>query len=128
MSVRTRIEWFTGQKLGYETADELGIGEFTLGVRTVGMYLAYARYKARRKAKWGHMMRAGCGADPEFRYRMKQRLLNIRGRTPYWRRLGYPNLRKAWAARHRNCLRRKAEKELEAKRAAIRRDLERYGL
>lgn len=128
MSRRTRIEWWTGVKLGYETADELGIGEFTGTKRTQGQYLDYAKRKQQRidDRKQVYRLWRQTG-DPRLYYSFTQSVKG-RYRCRFWRSLGYPNLRRAWAARRRNCARAREEKTLLETMARQRRELERYGL
>lgn len=129
MSTRTRIEWWTGERLGYETADELGIAMFQKRIRPreVKDYLEYARRKARRHDDTVQLNRlAWATGNPELWYRWGQ-YLKTRNRNRFWRAQGYPNLRRAWAKRRENCARRRAEKELEADREKIRKQLEQYG-
>lgn len=128
MSTRTRIEWWTGQKLNYETADELGIAEFTSGKRPLKFYLAYQKVKDRRKADAGQAIRLAQKTGNSMLWRSVVARNKTIARNKFWREQGYPNLRRAWAARRANAARRRAEKALEAIKAQQRKELERYGL
>lgn len=127
MSIRTRIEFWTGERLGYETADELGIAAFTGGKRPLHEYLKYARVKQRKRDDarqlWILAQKTG---NKELWFHAGQSMAS-RKRNRFWRKQGYPNLRRAWAKRRENAARRRAEKELEAEREKIRKQLEQYG-
>lgn len=126
MSTRTRIEWYTGERLGYETADELGIYEFTKKKRKLSQYMEYARRKQRRKDDMSQLRRVHLRTGNPTLWVSYHAHLNAIARNKIWRSWGYPNLRKAWAKRAENAARRRAEKELQAQREKIARDLERY--
>ena len=129
MSTRTRIEFWTGEKLGYETADELGLEAFQKRVRErkVTDYLEYSRRKRRKREDFQHIRRlARLTGNRELGFRASQSR-NCRRRNKFWRSLGYPNLRKAWQKRRENCARRRAEKAVEEERERMRKQLEQYG-
>lgn len=126
MSTRTRIEWFTGEKLGYHTADELGLGEFVGKDRKVHEYLEYARRKARVRADMLQLYRVYLRTKNPDLWISWHAHVNAIARSKAFRKMGYPNLRKAWAAHRAKAARRRAEKAIQAERDKIARDLERY--
>lgn len=129
MGTRSRIEWFCGTKLGYETADELGLAQFTKSVRPRATrdYLWYAREKVRRKQNSVaiHRLAKATGNKALWHSWMQRR--NCMKRNRFWRALGYPNLRRAWQVRRENCARRRAIKELAAIQEKQRKYLEQFG-
>ena len=134
MSTRTRIEWDTGISLGYETADELGIGEFVSKKRWRSSYLQYAQVKALRKADnhqlWCMYRRQKDQLgkiDPALHANLTQRVKS-HYRNRFWRSIGYPNLRLAWEANRRNAARRRAEKAIAELREVQRQQLKQYQL
>jgi hypothetical protein len=128
VSTRTRIEWFTGIKLGYETADELGIGEFTTGTQQLEQYKYEAKRRQRRREAWLQLFRLYHKTkNPELGRKLSAHYGAV-AQNKYWRKHGYPNLRAAWAANRRKYARLREEKALLEKQAAQRKELERYGL
>jgi hypothetical protein len=128
VSTRTRIEWFTGERLGYQTADELGLEHFTGRKRKLNQYMEYARRKQRRSDDASQMWRIYWRTrNPTIWVSLHARN-NAIARNKYFRKLGYPNLRKAWAKRRENAARRRAEKDIEEQRERQRKQLKQYGL
>lgn len=127
MSIRTRIEWWTGETLGYETADELGIEAFTKKKRKLSQYMEYARRKQRRQDDAGQMMSLWMRTRNPTVWVSLHAHINAKARNKIFRALGYPNLRKAWAKRSENAARRRAIKELQDAQEQQRKTLEQYG-
>lgn len=127
MSTRTRIEFFTGVKLGYQTADEMGLHEFTKKKRPLSAYLDYARRKQRRKEEMHQLFKLYYRTGDQRAYISCHAHINAIARNKHWRALGWPNLRRAWAARSRNCARRRALKELQEVQEQQRKYLEQFG-
>lgn len=130
MSIRTRIEFWTGERLGYRTADELGIAAFAkpnVRPRRVIDYLAYARRKQRRIDDAMQLLRLAKKTNNNYLWHCWLQRQRSLGRNRFWKKQGYPNLRRAWAKRRENCARRRAEKAIEEERERLRKQLEQYG-
>jgi len=122
MPTAKQIEWWLGldEPLAYETAEDLGIGEFVHSRDRYPMRTYRGRHKAklRKKARL-HLryLRHRITHNPWEGFLLVQsRGGKMAARAD--RRNSYANLRMAWEARRRNCARRRAEKA--AKEARLR--------
>lgn len=121
-----QLEWWTGEKMNFETAADLRIGEFTSGKRKICEYRYYAKQKVERRERERRMWKRWMvNRNPWLRYRLSQ-CVQARKRNLYWRMWSYPNLRRAWAARRAQGERNRREREIRARREKILKSIELY--
>lgn len=117
-----QIEWHLGLEpgsLNFETAKDLGIGEFVNEYRPLWYYKAYYKRKLARKEQLRRLKMRANAINSNWLLHLWYQAYWGRIATRVARRNSYVILRKMWAARRANCARRRAEKAMQEQRLKV---------